>query len=135
MKRSLKQEHKSWQIYKKWQKEHASEIREGQWINSLGEFKEVYNQSGRNLRKVEYFVRFQTSYATFNAINKQYREDTGKSLRREMKKMSTKDLAAFIQSDIEDYRTQLKNAINPDTNERYTAAEIAKKVSTYFFGS
>ena len=135
MKRSLRQEHESWKIYKKWQKEHADQIREGQWINSLSEFKEVYNQSGRRLRNVQYYVRFQVSQDTFRAINKQYKEDTGMSLKQEMRKMSTRDLAAFIQKDIEAYREQLKNAVDPETGKKLTAAQIAKMVSAYFFGS
>ena len=49
MKRSTRAEHTAWQKYKKWQKEHIDEIREGQMITSLGEFKEIYRQAGRRI--------------------------------------------------------------------------------------
>ena len=94
MKRSTRAEHTAWQKYKKWQKEHIDEIREGQTITSLGEFKEIYRQAGRRIALIKQEVRFQTYGKTFTIFSRVYKAETGKALSPEARKKSTRELAA-----------------------------------------
>lgn len=134
MRRKLKQEHKSWQIYKKWQKEHVNEIREGQLITSLREFQMIYNDPdiGRRIKKIQDEVRYQMSYKTFNALKKSYLMFNDEPLDSSQfnRAMSTKELAKYIQDEIEEYRLKLKEQ-NPNMSKK----DIALAVSNYFFGS
>ena len=103
MKRKTLNEHKAWQKYKKWQKEHSSQIREGQEIKSLGEFKEIYNSAGRNLALIKHEVRFQMKQRTFNALNRAYKEQTGRKtgLPKELRSKSTSEVAKYLMNNQE----------------------------------
>ena len=128
MKRSIRAEHTAWQKYKKWQKEHIDEIREGQVITSLGEFKEIYRQAGRRIAVIKQEVRFQTYGKTFTIFSKIYKAETGQALPPEARKKSTYELAAFMQENINKFRSEMRSLGK-------TAAETRLLVSEYFFGS
>ena len=128
MKRSTRDEHTAWQKYKKWQKEHIDEIREGQTITSLGEFKEIYRQAGRRIALIKQEVRFQTYGKTFTIFSRVYKAETGKALSPEARKKSTRELAALIQDEINQFRAEMRGMGK-------TAAETRLLVSQFFFGS
>ena len=128
MKRSTRAEHTAWQKYKKWQKEHLDEIREGQTITSLGEFKEIYRQAGRRIALIKQEVRFQTYGKTFTIFSRLYKAETGKALSPEARKKSTRELAALIQDKINQFRAEVRGMGK-------TAAETRLLVSDFFFGS
>ena len=128
MKRSTRDEHTAWQKYKKWQKEHIDEIREGQTITSLGEFKEIYRQAGRRIALIKQEVRFQTYGKTFTVFSRVYKAETGKALSPEARKKSTRELAALIQDEINQFRAEMRGMGK-------TAAETRLLVSQFFFGS
>lgn len=128
MKRSIRAEHTAWQKYKKWQKEHIDEIREGQVITSLGEFKEIYRQAGRRISVIKQEVRFQTYGRTFAIFSRVYKSETGQALPPEARKKSTYELAAILQENINKFRTEMRGMGK-------TAAETRLLVSEYFFGS
>lgn len=128
MKRSIRAEHTAWQKYKTWQKEHLDEIREGQTITSLGEFKEIYRQSGRRIALIKQEVRFQTYGKTFTIFSRVYKAETGKALSPEARKKNTYELAALIQDEINQFRSEVR-AMGK------TAAETRLLVSEFFFGS
>lgn len=128
MKRSIRAEHTAWQKYKKWQKEHIDEIREGQTITSLGEFKEIYRQAGRRISLIEQEVRFQTYGKTFTIFSRVYKAETGQALSPEARKKSTRELAALIQDEINQFRAEVRGMGK-------TAAETRLLVSEFFFGS
>ena len=128
MKRSTRAEHTAWQKYKKWQKEHIDEIREGQTITSLGEFKEIYRQAGRRIAVIKQEVRFQTYGRTFAIFSRVYKAQTGQALPPEARKKSTYELAALLQKNINKFREELRGMGK-------TAAETRLLVSEFFFGS
>ena len=128
MKRSTRAEHTAWQKYKKWQKEHIDEIREGQVITSLGEFKEIYRQAGRRIAVIKQEVRFQTYVKTFSIFSRVYKAETGQALPPEARKKSTYELAALIQDKINQFRAEVRGMGK-------TAAETRLLVSEFFFGS
>ena len=128
MKRSIRAEHTAWQKYKKWQKEHIDEIREGQTITSLGEFKEIYRQAGRRIALIKQEVRFQTYGKTFTIFSRVYKAETGQALSPEARKKSTRELAALIQDKINQFRAEMRGTGK-------TAAETRLLVSEFFFGS
>lgn len=128
MKRSTRAEHTAWQKYKKWQKEHIDEIREGQTITSLGEFKEIYRQAGRRIALIKQEVRFQTYGKTFTIFSRVYKAETGQALSPEARKKSTRELAALIQDEINQFRAEVRGMGK-------TAAETRLLVSEFFFGS
>lgn len=128
MKRSIRAEHTAWQKYKKWQKEHIDEIREGQTITSLGEFKEIYRQAGRRISLIKQEVRFQTYGKTFTIFSRVYKAETGQALSPEARKKSTRELAALIQDEINQFRAEVRGMGK-------TAAETRLLVSEFFFGS
>lgn len=128
MKRSTRAEHTAWQKYKKWQKENIDEIREGQVITSLGEFKEIYRQSGRRIAVIKQEVRFQTYGKTFSIFSRVYKAETGQALSPEARKKSTYELAALIQDKINQFRAEVRGMGK-------TAAETRLLVSEFFFGS
>ena len=128
MKRSTRAEHTAWQKYKKWQKEHIDEIREGQTITSLGEFKEIYRQAGRRIALIKQEVRFQTYGKTFAVFSRVYKAETGKALSPEARKKNTRELAALIQDEINQFREEVRGMGK-------TAAETRLLVSEFFFGS
>lgn len=128
MKRSTRAEHTAWQKYKTWQKEHLDEIREGQTITSLGEFKEIYRQAGRRIALIKQEVRFQTYGKTFTIFSRVYKAVTGQALSPEARKKSTRELAALIQDEINQFRAEVRGMGK-------TAAETRLLVSEFFFGS
>lgn len=128
MKRSIRAEHTAWQKYKKWQKEHIDEIREGQMITTLGEFKEIYRQAGRRISAIKQEVRFQTYGRTFAIFSRVYKTEIGQALKPEARKKSTHELAALLQESINKFRAEVRGMGK-------TAAETRLLVSEFFFGS
>ena len=68
--------HKAWQKYKKWQAKNINKIREGQEITSLGEFSEIYRESGVNLKAIKDAVRYQMSTHTWKTIGRANRRSS-----------------------------------------------------------
>lgn len=128
MNRKLKAEHKAWQKYKKWQKQNADKIREGQEITSLGEFKIIYNEAGRKISVIKSEVQFQTSLETYRAFNEQYKKIKGKKLSTSARKLNTHDLADMLLDDIYAFKEE-------EMKKGATKKEANLAVSTYFFGS
>lgn len=131
MKRRTRTEHIAWQKYKKWQKDNAELIREGQEINSLREFKLIYNEAGRRISLIKKEVTFQTSFKSYMSFRRAYEEKFEEKLpfsKREARKMSTRELAALLNDEIKDYyNRQIEAGLSPKK------AKLA--VSQYFFGS
>lgn len=130
MKRAIRQEHKSWQIYKKWQKENVGKIREGQEITSLMEFKEIYNEMGRRIRNVQDAVMYQTSYKTFSNLRKTFKELYPDEKVTFDRTMSTQEIAEIMYDDIKRFKSNYIQE-HPGASSK----QIAAAVSTYFFGS
>lgn len=131
MKRSIRAEHVAWQKYKEWQATAKAEgkLLDGADINSLREFKEVYNQSGRSISRIKSEVQFQMSEKTFRNVKAIYEDATGEKLNREARRtMNTRDIAEQISGSIQDFRRQR-------LSEGMSKKQIAKEVSKYFFGS
>lgn len=136
--RMLKQEKKSWAIYKRWQGENIGQIRAGQEIRSFKEFQTIYNDESvkRDLRVIKNEVRYLTDYNTYRRARKAYREQMRDVEGWEFdesefnRQMSTRELAALIQTSIEEFR---EKRLQDDPN--MIKAQLAKEVSAYFFGS
>lgn len=129
MKRSTRAVHTAWQKYKSWQKSNLEKIRTGQTIRSLGEFKEIYEQSGRRISTIKQLVQYQTSYRTYLTINRQYRARYGMSLdQREARKRSTQELADLLRPEIDRARAE-QFALGRSRKE------TAVYISQFFFGS
>lgn len=134
MSRRLTQEHKSWDIYRKWQGEHIAEIRPGQEIRSFIEFQDIYNSGSvnRDLRVIKNEVRYQMSGKTYQALRKRFKEAfPKKSIPSDFaRSSSTQELAEYLRDDIDTFRAKMQS-IYPEMNSK----ELALEVSRYFFGS
>ena len=146
MRRDLRNEHIAWQKYKKWQAEHADEIREGQFITRLGGpdgFQELYRNIGRRIDLIKYQVTHQASRKTLQTLNKMYREYTktdenpkGRALPREAWRMSTREIAKLFNNDISDYYHKTKEELIKGGVNVVEATKKAKMaVATHYFGS
>lgn len=142
MRRILREQHDAWQIYKGWQKTHASEIREGQKITSYGEFAAIYNESGRRIDRIKSEVRFQTSLKTYRALSRQYKEVSGgKPLARSARKLNTQEIAKMIIDSapgnvILEFKESERQRFMQQGKSFKEANRLANlSVSQYFFGS
>lgn len=143
MRRDLRNEHIAWQKYKKWQAANADIIREGQQIDSLREFQNIYRNIGRRTEAIKYQVTHQTSRKTFQTLNKMYREYTrsednpkGRALPAEARRMSTHEIANLFKDDISSYYHKTKEELIKSGANVVEATKKAKMaVSTYYFGS
>ena len=132
--------HKAWQKYKKWQAKNINKIRQGQEITNLGEFSEIYRESGTNLKAIKDAVRYQMSTHTWKTIDQRVFEMTGKHISTQKRGMSTREAAALISDQIKAFikqsREDEQKAIAAGEIKRVkTSKEEALSVAEYFFGS
>lgn len=133
MKARTKAEHAAWQNYKQWQKQNSGKILNGQIINSLSEFKIVYNELGRRINNIKFEVTHQTTRHTLATFKKRFREEFPEQrFKKEYSKYSTQELASLLQN-----RGEINNFFNnyKAQHPNATKKELRLAVSAYYFGS
>ena len=148
MNRKLKAEHKAWQKYRQWQSKNLDKVYEK--INSLGEFQEVYRETGRRLSNIRWNMTHPMNRKTYEFVKQRLPEVAAKKIAllraqgididefetsdyesaqsKSLSRMTTREVAELFQDDINELRDQLKA-------EGKSSREISKEVSNYYFGS
>ena len=99
-------------------------------IDNINQFKAIYSAT-KNINQIKYYIKYQTSVKTTRAIKRQVKELDLDISEEEIKRYTTRELLdnnpELVES-IKEYRKQL-------FEQGFSKSEVAKDVSSYYFGS
>ena len=122
---------KQWKRVYDWQRYRESK---GEYlpnkIDNINDFKSAYS-GAKNINQIKYYIKYKTNVKTARAIKGKVKELDLDISEEEIKRYTTRELLdnnpELVES-IEEYRKQM-------FEQGFSKAEVAKDVSSYYFGS